>query len=69
MAGDIRGLLGLPNAALRQFEFGGAAVVGQPVRVRTWGIPTAWLDRVGKWNFWREPIRKAGLLWQAILGG
>jgi hypothetical protein len=28
--------------------------VGQPTRVRTWGVPTGsgWFDRPGKWNRW-----------------
>jgi len=32
---------------------GGPAVAGQPVQVRTWGIPTGsgYRDRPGKWNF------------------
>lgn len=31
----------------------GPAVTGQPVQVRTWGIPTGsgYRDRPGKWNF------------------
>ena len=36
---------------------GGPAIVGQPFRVRAWGIPTApaWWDRPGKWNYRKEP--------------
>ncbi|KKL22913.1 hypothetical protein LCGC14_2430660 [marine sediment metagenome] len=35
---------------------GPSVVVGQPFRVRGWGIPTnpAWWDRPGKWNYWED---------------
>jgi hypothetical protein len=52
MAGDIRGLTGMANAGVRQFETGGGVPTGQPVRVRHWGIPTmpGWFERPWKWN-------------------
>lgn len=36
---------------------GPSVVVGQPARLRTWGIPTGpgWWDRPGKWNYRKEP--------------
>ncbi len=51
MAGDIRNLTGQPTGGVRQFETF-VEVVGQPTRLRTWGIPTGpgWFDRPGKWN-------------------
>jgi len=37
---------------------GGAAAPGQPVRIRTWGIPTGpgYRDRPGKWNLLIPPV-------------
>ena len=40
---------------------GGPAPVGQPFRMRGWGIPTnpAWYERPGKWNIKLLPEPKA----------
>jgi len=61
MAGDIRGLTGMPNVGVGQFERG--AVPGQPTYIRTWGIPTGpgWRIGPGKWNFISLPITRRGL--------
>ncbi len=67
MAGDVRGLVGMPNVGVRQFEKG--APPGQPTVIRTWGIPTGpgWFIGPGKWNFWGLRLRKRlGMLLVAL---